>query len=282
MEITTNNQLSLGIMVQAPYNILYDLSEYNDGNIIGKVNNEYHDINEESAIICSEAGRHLAILGSIALSQKNKEPNYYLATHALLTRKSTNTNTSKFFHVKASVNNHHRRSGEISGTISDSNNNIIFEAVISYQTLSLQLFSKLFGKFKITSNYSNMISPYQERRKLTEIIISENKITGNYGMIAPEDCEGHFENYPALPVAIIGNLLGQIGMQLFLAKHKECSKVMVMRADINAYRLSFHGEYVSFQGTIKEEKTNGTTLLFCEAIVNQKVIADAAFEIIGK
>jgi len=277
-EFTQTRGFTDYIMVEFPYNLLFDF--YLEGDkISAKVQNEYVQDNEKGPVICSEAGRHLAILGSILLSQKKRTKNYYLATNAKITRQNLITENTEILEVKTSIICTGRRNGTVKGSIS-SNHQIIYEAIIEYQILTKDVFTKLFNSHYYPSKIINNISPYKQRRKLKDIRIQEDQITGVYGTILPSECEGHFENYPALPVAIVGNLLGEIGIELFLSKSPDFSKVIVLSADIKAKKLIFHGEYLTFRGKLKSIN-KVTAQIYCEAIVNENIIATADFEVIG-
>lgn len=277
--IQQSKELNQLIMVKKPYNVLYDVELKTDDKISAKVQNEYFEGNELGPIICSEAGRHLAILGSLLLSQNSNSKSYYLATSAKIKRKTTSIATVEVFDVEAIVLFSNRRKGEIKGVVLGADETF-FEAIIEYQVIKVPVFQKLFNSHFYNGKVYNEISPYKKRRKLSDLVINENEITGVYGIILPNECEGHFENYPALPVAIIGNLLGEIGVKLFLAKKARFSSVIVMSANIKAKKLIFHGEHLTFRGVLQSSNVD-ITRIFCEAIVNDKVIANADFEVVG-
>ena len=269
-------------MVREPYNIIFDYDEGSDGNTCGKVQNEYLYKNECGPVSCSEAGRHLAILGSIALSKNYETKNYYLATHADIKRVNDRTEHIEFLNVRAKVISNGKRYGEIFGEILDDNNQIIYQATIKYQILSQLIFSKLFHSFSYKKEIKNEISPYQKRRNLSDIVITHTEITGTYGTISPNECEGHFNDYPALPVAVIGNLFGELSIELFLFNNPRFSKGIVVSANINAKRLVFHDEYLTFRGKVKSITSSTSMLIYCEAVVNDHAIADIEVEVVGK
>ena len=279
------NSMSKGladqIMVQKPYNIIFDLEEYGDESIRGKVKNEFLSANECGPISCSEAGRHIAILGSIALSRKSNSKNYHLATYADLKRKTRSTGNGNILKLQAKIFSFSTKYSEIIGAISDTNNQIIYETTVKNKTLSQPLFSRLFSPFKYPATINNNTSPYRKRRQLSDIQITENKVTAVYGNILPNECEGHFADYPALPVAIVGNTLGELAIALFLFHNSAYSKAIVLACKINAYRLAFHGEYLTMRGEVKSKNEGRSMWVFCEAMVNSNVMAAAEIEVAG-
>lgn len=269
------------IMVGFPYNRIFDLEKDSEGNIFGKVENEFMHPNECGPINTSEVGRHLAILGSIALSQYYDEKNYYLAIYADVKRAHKQEETVDVFNLRAKVNSHGKRHGEAFTEILDSNNNVIYYATVKYQVLSQRVFSKLFGHFEYTGEIINEVSPYKVRRELSDVVIADRKITATYGEILPNECEGHFDNYPAIPVAIVCNLIGRLGVELFLHYNPVFSKIVATSATINAYKLAFHGEHLTIRGELRSESGVEPAIVFCEALVDGKVVADSEFEITG-
>jgi len=279
--IHTDENLVENIMVQKPYNILSCIEKDANGNILAKVKNEFLSLNECGPISCSEAGRHLAILGSIALSMQSNSKNYYLAKHASITRKTLLTKELNALQLETKLVSLGKRDGEIFGIVSDGSNNIYYEATIQYQVLSQQLFSKLFSTHKYVKDIHNERSPYQFRRKLSDVSISSNKITGEYGIILPGECEGHFKNYPALPVAVIGNIIGELCIKLFLFNNLQFSKAIILKADMNAYRLAFHKEYLTFKAIVVENDYGKRMLIHCESIIDGIAIVEADVEVVG-
>lgn len=281
MEITKS--LDSKIMVKAPYNILYDLQTTHEGSITAKVKNEFSLPEEHGPISASEAGRHLAILGSIALSHKSEESNYYLAKEAEIKRQSTSVGQSEVFYAQSTVISQNKRTGEVAGRILDKNHHEIYSIVVKYQIINTTLFAKLFRGFHNQEPIYNTTSPYQSRKELSEITITEDEITANYGTVLANECEGHFKDYPALPVAIICNSFTSLGLKLFLNTNAhKFTKAMATHALIKADRLVFSGEQLSFKGIIKHEsQDNNTMTVYFEGLVNHKKVAEATFTILG-
>ena len=274
------NKLEDMIMVRKPYNILYDINEELDGSISGSVKNEFLYKDKWGPIGASEAGRHLAILGSMALANQTNSKKYYLAVHAKIKRNNLTVQNIDTLKLQSKVITHNKRDGEITGDIYDANNQSIYTANIKYKIFTPQVFLKLFGSFKSSVEIKNNISPYQKRKELSNITINKTEIKGDYGTILPHECEGHFNEYPALPVAIIANLLGELGIKLFLHNNSDFTKVIVTSASINAYRLAFHGEYVTFNAKVKN-KDHKSISIVGEVKVGTDLIADAQFEVVG-
>ena len=274
--------LGENIMVKAPYNILFDIYEDVNGSVFAKVKNEFSLPGECGPINASEAGRHLAILGSIALSNKTDSQNYYLAVEAKMKRETLSVSHEEILDLEAKVIFQDKRTGEVSGKIFDNNSNVLFSIIVKYQILSVPLFSKFFKSYLNTTKIESAFSPYISRKKLTEITITKNEISATYGAVLVSDCEGHFEDYPALPVAIICNLFGELGLNLFFHHFsKKFTQAIVTLASINAKRLVFSGEHLTFQGAKVYSKSDREMVISSKALVGDEVVADAEFELYG-
>lgn len=268
-------------MVEKPYNILENVAFSPNETVMAEVENEYSLELEAGSMGCSEFGRHIAILGSMAVAKSfgHKEKHYYLAIHADLKRKSYSTNYSKFFHLKAKTLIAKKRTARIYGEVRDDENELLFAGTVEYQAISQPVFSKLYSKHKVENPLYKNTSPYVNRKKLINLDIKGESIAGTYGKVEPCDCEGHFKDFPALPVAIIGGLFGELCMPLFKYHNPDLTKILSTEVVINAYRLAFTGEHVIFEGKIDKRLPNDSVRLIAYAKVGDEIIADAHFEL---
>ncbi len=281
-KIKLNSEEDL-IMVKYPYNKLYDIST-NEDISEAKVNNEYSTEGEEGPIGVAEAGRHLAIFGSIHLA---KEYNftaaaYFLATHAILKRSESNIDDLDFLYLQVKTVFKEKRKAKIYGEIFSTRKELIFSVEIEYQIIQQAIFHKLFKSKINTIIAKNEISPYIKRKTLKNIIISNNMANGEYGTVLAEECEGHFKNYPALPVAIVGNLFIDLGIKLFHNNTNNIfNNVKIIHTNIKALRLAFSGEEVCFFTNIKSIISENTLIITGVAKVQDEVIARVEFKLKG-
>lgn len=271
------------VMVEEPYNILHDLELQDDGSIKAKVVNEYIYRDEGGPIGGAECGRHLAILGSIVLAHAyhHKNRHYYLAIHAVLVRKHDKVFPSDFLHLHVSPVLVEKRTGKVYGEMSSTEGEVIFSAEIDYMIMSQAVFSKFYDRFKTDVEIHNEVSPYINRRHLTDITLNGDRVSGEFGVVEAHECEGHFRNYPSLPVALIGNLFGELGFTLFKQNLPGYKKIISPRTSIRAYRLAFSGEHVSFVGRISKYISADTIQITAEAKVGDEIISNAEFELRG-
>lgn len=271
------------IMVEKPYNILRDVMLNDDGTIEAKVTNEYLHKEEGGPIGGGEFGRHIAILGSVALALdlNHKKNHYYLAVLADLRRENEKVYRQDELRLKAKTLSHKKRKGKIHGELFNKENEVIYSAEIEYMVLSKAVFSKFYGRHRKDAPVNNEISPYINRRNLTNVVINSNMASGDYGIVFENECEGHFRHYPALPVALIGGLFGDLGFHLFKHEISGYDKLISPRTVIKARGLVFSGEHIYFVGKICKRISKNHIVIFAEAKVGEEVVADVEFELKG-
>lgn len=279
---STASHLADNIMVEAPYNILSDYQLQADGSITANVSNEYLHENEGGPISCAEFGRHLAILGSILLAHEynHKDNHYFLANHADLKRVHEYVTQSEAFTLIARVVSKGKRKATIEGVIYDRFEIPVYKAEISYQVMHPRIFNRFFGKHQLTHTYTNEVSPYIQRKNLSQVAISHQDATATYGIIEANDCEGHFQDYPALPVALVGGLFCELGMHL-VRSVLPYQTIIALSTDIKASRLAFTGEELKFEGTIAEQIDKNTFRIKAIAKVGEEQVAQADFVLKG-
>ena len=271
------------IMVEEPYNILQNLKLHDDGSISATVENEYIDRDEGGPMGGAECGRHLAILGSIILAHNyhHKKRHYYLAVHALLSRKTDKVFSAEELKLTAKPTLMEKRKGVVLGELLSEENEVIFTAEVEYLIMSPAVFTKFYEKFRVDDPIHNGMSPYINRRHLSDITLNGARATGEFGIVSAQECEGHFRNYPALPVALIGNLFGELGFTLFKHNVPGYKRIISPRTSIRAYRLAFSGERVHFVGRISECLAYDTIKITAEAKVGDEIVANVEFELRG-
>ncbi len=284
--MTTNSsilKLDELIMVEPPYNILQNLKLNEDGSVEAIVVNEYQHQDEGGPIGGAEFGRHIAILGSIALAcaYRHKHRHYYLAVHALIERKHSKVYQTDVLKLKTRPVLLEKRKGKIYGELTDQNNELINSATVEYLILDQNVFSRVYERHQKDTLVKNEISPYIHRRNLSNIVIDGHTARGEYGTVLEHECEGHFRHFPALPVALIGGLFGELGFNLFKHNIPGFDKVVSPRTDIRAHGLVFSGEHLHFTGKISKWISDDTIQITAEARVGDEIVSDVEFELKG-
>lgn len=272
------------IMVSSPYNCLYDYETLKDGGLKARVKNEFLYPDEGGPIGAAEVGRHIAILGSIALAKAmgNESPMYFLAVKAGLNRSNSKVYKSNFLELKVRPITFNNRSGSIAGIVRDDHAQLVYVVDVDYQVVSIPLFEKLFFEHRNQRVGPVDYNPYVERKELRNVVFEPGVAVGDFGIVEEVDCAGHFENAQALPVAIIGNLYSALGIQLCKNESGDIfQKYTIESARINAFRLAFAGEYVTVRAEIKKRKSSAVVLVACQAFVGDELISDAEIMLRG-
>ena len=268
------------IDISNPYYALQNLSEIGSGEVYAEIDVERLEYDELSPISQAEAGRHLAILGSCALSliNKKKSKHYYLASKA-----STLLHTSdispfngqqrrrlKCF-AKAIDLDEKTRTGSVSSRIYTENDQLILTLDLTYLILQEALFQKMFRRQKTKVLQDNLIvdNPYKFPVTLKEISITENRLNCTLGKIEPYQCIGHFPSYPALPVAILSSALLDSAGIFLKSRYPEYWKIRINQVNVMAKKLAFAGEQVHIETNLLE--SSGKTYHFsCHALDEDK------------
>jgi len=247
-------ELLNNISVTTPYFALTDIKEL-DEYIYASIEVELNDPEEKMPISTPEVGRHLAILGSLALSKANplKEKHYYLATEAIIVRMSEHESKKSTLKGRATVKGLDRKNGVVSTELYDAEHYLIFKAEIKYTILHYRLFERMFASNRVELSCNPEINPYTENTAFTELELGMKNCFASIGEVLPEHCVGHFINYPALPVARIGAAMGKLAAAHFKYANpgiKGC--YTVESTEIKATRLVFIGEKVHFVSEIAD------------------------------
>jgi 3-hydroxymyristoyl/3-hydroxydecanoyl-(acyl carrier protein) dehydratase len=250
------------IDVNKPYYALQGLCETGHGEVYAEIDVERLEYDEVSPISLAEAGRHLAILGSCALSliNKNKSKHYYLANKASILFHSSKISPfneqqrklkcfAKTIHLDDKT-----RTGSVSSRIYTENDQLIFTIDLSYFILREALFTKMFGQQQTKLLQDNFIvdNPYKFPVTLKQISITENRLTCTLGKIEPYQCIGHFPSYPALPVSIlISAFIDSAGIFL-KSQYPEYGKIRIVQFNVMAKELAFAGKKVNIETNLLE------------------------------
>ncbi|MEM7098392.1 MAG: hypothetical protein AAF541_09065 [Pseudomonadota bacterium] len=260
---TLNQQLE----VTQPYLALDQVHVTTDGQVAGSLQPEQPMYQEAGGIAASEVGRHLAILGSIALAQRNPKPgrHFYLATSAELVNLQPISDLSRMtlqatataceFNGKTACSVCEIRTPELG---------VLYLLNTTYQVLSERLFCRMFAHHRFTEPVVMAGSPYAMVEGLDIERSDDSHCRSRVMTVEPAQCLGHFAEYPSLPVAILMGRLGRVAGHLFL--HRRGSpegRYHVMRGDMQAHQLAFAGERLRFSASIAEVIREGSERFHC-------------------
>ncbi len=241
------------ISVTAPYFALSDIVEM-DEYIVATVPRQLNDLEEKLPITIPEVGRHMAIMGCLALSKVNplKEKHYYLATEAVITRNSIKESNNPTLKGRVKVQSIDKKNGSVVGELYDADQQLVCEVEFKYILMHYRLFERLFAPFKMETVGFEGTNPYTENPVFETMELGMQNCYATLSEIQPENCLGHFDHYPAMPVARLGAAMGKVGAAHFQYANPAgfTDRYGVIRTEIKANRLVFVGEKVHFKSEI--------------------------------
>ncbi|MEN8121727.1 MAG: hypothetical protein ABFS35_15355 [Bacteroidota bacterium] len=254
------------ISVKPPYFALSNMVMETNETLSAMVPVEQPMGNEYGIISAAEAGRHMAILGSCALSIKNPNPgrHYYLAVGAKV-KKISNLDETGVLFGKANVVHLDKRNGIVSTKLFTENGQLLFIIEVTYKIMQHNLFEKLFIQNKQNEPFIPIYnSPYQKDHPLSEPIFTNNILKTSLGPLQPNECQGHFQNFPAVPVAILMHSLSKAAGQLLAHNmgNKSLSYI-VERGVVKAENLAFAGSKINI--VISQSETEDYNFI-CRAL----------------
>jgi hypothetical protein len=233
------------ICVRPPYFQLTDLEPFGADGVRAYVFFESPHGAESDALASAEVGRHLAILGSCALARNNPRPgrHYYLATEAVLFRHRTaNLSAYEPLCVRATPDGATR--AEIELFASDGTLNSTLSC--KYHVLPERLFERLFKNHRLTEPCPDHLLPSPYRTPIAPQLLAVDGTSASclLAEVTPGMCLGHFDEFPAMPVAVLMD-----GLHRLICQHavgRVHPYVQLRSADVHAERLAFAGESVEF------------------------------------
>ncbi len=246
-EICLENYLKSLIEVTEPYYALEDLSIDDEGVLKADVQKQLDCAHEEKGMSYSEAGRHLAILGSLALANSNpvKEKHYYLATKAFVKRvyQKPYDEIDHVGFMKTILFN--RKKGVANGHLKTKSGKLVYTITVEYQVLSNRLFERMFKQHKQDTPFVEGFNPYRDSIPLFDLLTSKESCTATLGTINKDVCVGHFEDYPALPVARIAQVLTSIASIQNNEVERKIKPLRIKHVVLYAKSFLFAGEQMS-------------------------------------
>ncbi len=247
-----NSEVLKGICVSPPYFAFDHVVRHGSAEVSGGVNAQTAATREPAPISGAEAGRHLAILGTVAASLANPKPgrHYYLARRALLVRLDDGRVTRPAgLTAQAEAHFEDRRVARAQGTLS-ADGEAVYSLDVRYDVLPEPTFLRIFGAHRRWTGGSGRSGPsaYATAPPLDVLEPDATAWAAELSSVTAEHCPGHFEDHPALPVAVVMGVLSGLAADCLAGRLQRPSlQVQVMRAEVVAHALAFAGERVRFE-----------------------------------
>lgn len=256
------DSLQSRLTVQPPYyafNCVY-ADAHSDG-IYGDFIPEQPVVGEHAAISVAEAGRHVAILGTLlgeSLTTGNG-PSYYLAVEADVSGADepvlhAQPGEAMTAYVRCRENTANRLT--VDGKLLYKNKALLI-FVVSYVRLGETQFRFLYRDSAMPTGTAVMpvMSPWRHPVPLSMLPeMHQGKLSAKINSHNPQLCAGHFENYPMWPVAIVMSAATQLITTLLRQTFYSELQYRIISANMRAKKLLsvteaiiFHAEIINHQ-----------------------------------
>jgi hypothetical protein len=280
------------ISVRPPYFALRNITSDNNS-VMADFSREQPISGDFGPVTTAEAGRHLAILGSVSLSHffPEKEQTVYLAKRATFERLDITPRKNQVFTGRITETSVEGKCGFATAELI-ADETAIMKFDIDYMCLGIKVFSRLFGKHKRDMRKSTRIqqdcgttpgladnrnNPYSE----IQTILPDNSckdqgiLSSHPQIITPEMCNGHFPMHPSLPVAILMSTIDYNNQDLICCHSGRDSTCCILKTIICAENLAFAGDRYSVHSRVLESGDD-TYRIYTEArLEDNKIIGSA-------
>jgi len=220
--------------------------------------------NEAGPMQACEISRHAAICGlcAVALTFEDDDRRYYLAQDAtyLGFANPAPYGATVSFEVRLVEQGKRQATADITVT---AGGDALAQLRVTYTILSEPSFKRLF-RSRYSSTFVGLIRDRMPDPPTGEFSCSGPSSTLTLRTVPEEACAGHFEHYPAMPVAV---LMGQLGL---VAGRKYAVPYRVEAATVRASDFCWAGESARFEVTPLTEP--GTYA--CAAYASDTVVSE--------
>jgi acyl transferase domain-containing protein/acyl carrier protein len=277
------------ICVQEPY---FDLDDFRrDGEWLeASATPLAPNANEADAVSCAEAARHLAILGSCAVSLRSPVPGkvYYpvLAAEYPAGRQNANQASASaalekvrlrarciHFDVKAS-----RARAETE--LYDMAGNLLSQLVVDYHVIPERQFQELFGRHAVPTRESEGSNPYRAWSELPPVKHKNGVFSVELGKVLPEWCLGHFVGFPSLPVSIMTRYaLDLISSAVRTQSSRQRARITVTAGRADTQAFVFAHETAALRTWVVDGGDGHDQHWRCEVLGNERIAASFEFRV---
>lgn len=223
---------------------------------------------EAGPVSAAEAGRHMAILGSVAASRANPAPgkHMYLAYDAEMRRARGRPPAEAAALVLEAVA-HPIDEGTSHATViaRTLDGQPVCSLSVYYMIVPHADFHGLFADHAVDATTAGNDDPYGTLVEPDGVELDGHRIRVDLGAIEPQSCVGHFEQLPAMPVAfLMSNVVSGCARLLTEVLEMERFALTVREGSVRADALAFTGEQVVVEAEYQGERY-GTQWVYAEA-----------------
>ena len=262
------------IEVNPPYYALTDVTELGPGWVRASVPADRTTEFEEGCLSAAQAGRHLAILGSIGAALVNSDPgrHFYLAYDAEYRRaRSAPRDAEGPLVGTARTQLLDPATAVALAEVRTPAGEPLASVCVYYLVVREADFRGLFAAYeRPDESGAGQPDPYSLTKPMGETSVWDTRLFTSLGEITPYDCQGHFPGLPAMPVAyLLGNLTPRVEhlLRVVLDRGAETPRYAIREASIRAENLAFAGEQVDCHVEY-QRFAGGTHWFHCAAIAD--------------
>jgi hypothetical protein len=261
-------ELAGRICVRSPYFALRDTS-WHRGEFSALANAEFPASLEAGPMNAAERGRHGAIAGlcALAMSQPDSARRYYLAQKAHYRGYFSHASYGASIRFSARVEELSKRSGRatVSATVLGSAERLM-DLSVEYLVLPEPTFERLFREHR-------QATPSGQQLALPHAVCSAPGVR-TISSLPASLCLGHFDGFPALPLAILIWELTQMAGEMF------ASPYWIPEAQLSADSLCWAGRPVRFEvaptSPLPQQGSYSTRAVSAQEVVAEMQLALAA------
>jgi hypothetical protein len=264
------------ICVRPPYFALRDLG-WSGGLLSATATAESSRTLEDGPMRAAELGRHGAIAGlcAAALSQGERATrNYYLAQRADYRGYPSRAAYGAPVRFNARVIDLGKRQVRalVQAVLLDAPTEPLMEVEVAYAILAETTFERVFRHRRQPTQPSTRFRPLSAREVATDGLSA----VSSFKAVPLEVCAGHFDNYPALPVAVALGEMCRVAGALFGRRH------FIPEATIEAEDLCWAGERVEFSASRVQDAASDCGLAATADAARFSCMANAEGRAIGR
>lgn len=266
----TETEIFERIDVLPPYFALTDIQLHSDGSITAVAAIEQPLGAENGPVSAAEAGRHLAICGSIAAAWANPKVArfHYLATDAEI-RRAKGKIPAKVdqLALTATATMIDKRTAHSMVTARTIEGAAVCTLSCYYSVVGYNMMRKMYAENCIETPPAAS-NPYVELIEPASVDIAGGHVEVSLGAVSALNCAGHFEGLPAMPVAyLMSNVLSAASRLLRRNANDPDLRITVMEGSLRADGLAFAGEDVVLRGEHQGTRY-GNEWVYLEAFAN--------------
>ena len=251
MTLLHQSEIFKRIDVLPPYYALTEVELVGDNHIRAKAPVQQPLGVETGPITGAEAGRHLAIAGSIAAAWANPRIGrfHYLAIDAEIRRaKSVSECPIGLLRLDARAQLIDKRTAHAIVTATGPDGTPVCSLSCYYAVVGYDAMRKMFSGNLIETPVSEA-NPYLTLIEPDRVDVAGGHIEVQLGPVDPAACAGHFDGLPAMPVAYLMSNVTSAAARLLRHTSEDSSRLFtVIEGSVRADGLAFAGESVVLKG----------------------------------